>query len=100
MNEKFKILAWNMFDKRYVGDVNRDGKWFEFAIVITKHPNKTYDVDTWVCDSITDSEEIVFEEPSYNELRLYGEALAKYNRQHLEKYRENLNENRKKTLTV
>jgi hypothetical protein len=100
MNEKFKILAWNMFDKRYVGDVNRDGEWFEFAIVITKHPNKTYDVDTWVCDSITDSEEIVFEEPSYNELRLYGEALAKYNRQHLEKYRENLNENRKKTLTV
>lgn len=100
MNEKFKILAWNMFDKRYVGDVNRDGEWFEFAIVITKHPNKTYDVDTWECDSITDSEEIVFEEPSYNELRLYGEALAKRNRQHLEKYRENLNENRKKTLTV
>lgn len=100
MDEKFKILAWDMFDKRYVGDVNRNGKWFEFAIVITKHPNKTYDVDTWECDCITDSEEIVFEEPSYNELRLYGEAFAKKNRWSLQEYRERLKEEREKTVTV
>lgn len=98
MDEKFKILAWDMFGKRYVGDVNRDGTWFEFAIVITKHPNKTYDVDIWQSDCVTDSEEIVFEEPSYNELRLYGEAFARLNRWNIQEY--HVKEEREKTLTV
>ena len=72
-----KVLSWDMYDKRYVGNVNQQGTWFDFAIIITKYPNKTYDVDTWFCDNILTEEVTHFDEPSYSELKIYNEYLLK-----------------------
>ncbi len=77
MDKNFKILAWDMYNKRYVGNVNREGTWFDFAIIIDKYPNKTYSLDTWVCDVI-DSDVQTFDEPTYNEFKLYSEQLTKH----------------------
>lgn len=68
-----KILAWNMDDIRYVGDVDEKGTWFDFAIMIKKFPNKTYKVDVWESDSICEDPD--FMEPTYQELKLYSEKL-------------------------
>ena len=70
-----KILAWDMYGKRYVGDVNEKGDWFKFAIIIEKHRNKTYDVRVWVNDHIDEDEVTEFLEPTYQELKLYSEKL-------------------------
>lgn len=75
MEKNFKILAWDVDNKRYVGNVNREGTGFNFAIIITKYPNKTYTVDTWECGNI-DSDVDAFEEPTYNEFKLYSEHLT------------------------
>lgn len=86
-----KILAWDMFDRRYVGDVNENGNWFNFAIVIRRYPNKTYSVDTWESDNI--NEEVEFMEPTYQELKLYSEKL-------LNSYRNVLDDNYKLRVTT
>ena len=70
-----KILAWDMYGKRYVGDVNEKGNWFQFAIIIEKHRNKTYDVRVWVNDHIDEDEVTEFLEPTYQEMKLYSEKL-------------------------
>jgi hypothetical protein len=92
MDKNFKILAWDMFDKRYVGNVNREGTWFDFAIIITKYPNKTYTVDTRECGNI-DSDVNAFEEPTYNEFKLYSEHLTQEYRSYVSNFGSLPNEN-------
>lgn len=85
MEKQFKILAWDVDNKRYVGNVNREGTWYDFAIRITKYPNKTYTVDTWECGDI-DSDVNAFEEPTYNEFKLYSEHLTQEYRSYVDNF--------------